>query len=176
LNSHKLDHSHKPDQLRQELVALLTNYNLKTDHISVAATPLATIATSATILTFLSIQLFLNSLNSGSRLLAGINVIFLLIMVFISLLLQMMIYRAKLRLAWVNHDIKAQGILECEDFTPEQHTYLIKMSHIAQKGSQMVDRIQWLYFHGLWRLLYAFLIVCVSLLILLILTEIPLRV
>ncbi|MFX1507516.1 MAG: hypothetical protein ACFFDC_15640 [Promethearchaeota archaeon] len=118
LNSHKLDHSHKPDHLRQELVALLTNYNLKTDHISVAATPLSTIATSATILTFLSIQLFMNSLNSVSRLLAGINVIFLLIMVFISLLLQMMIYRAKLRLAWVNHDLKSQEILECEYFTP----------------------------------------------------------
>ena len=81
MNSHTLDHSHKPDQLRQELVALLENYNLKTDHISVAATPLATIATSATILTFLSIQLFMNSLNSVSRLFARINVIFLLIMV-----------------------------------------------------------------------------------------------
>ncbi len=176
MNSHISAHSHKPDQLRQELVALLANYNLKIDHISVAATPLATIATSATILTFLSIQLFMNSLQSMSRLLAGINIIMLLFMVFISLLLQMMIYRAKLRLAWVNHEIKAQGILKCKEFTPEQHKYLVKMSHIAQKGSKMIDRIQWLYFHGLWRLLYAFLIICVSLLILMILTEIPLRI
>lgn len=66
-NSHTLDHSHKPDQLRYELVTLIVNYNLKIDHISVVATLLATIATSATILTFLSIQLFMNSLQSISR-------------------------------------------------------------------------------------------------------------
>jgi len=172
----KLNHSHDPNQLRQELVELLASYNLKIEYLSVAATPLATIATSASILTFLSVQLFLNSLQPVTRLLAGINITFLLIMVFISIFFQMVIYRAKLRLARVSHDLKSQGILECEKFTSDQHSHLIKLSHLAQNGTKTIDRIQWLYTHGLWRLLYAFLIICISLLILLILSEIPLRI
>lgn len=175
-NQKKFNHSHDPNQLRQELVKLLASYNLKIEYLSVAATPLATIATSASILTFLSVQLFLNSFQPVTRLLAGINIIFLLLMVFTSILFQMVIYRAKLRLARVSHDLKSQGILECEKFTDDQHSHLIKLSHLAQNGTKTIDRIQWLYTHGLWRLLYAFLILCVFLLILLILSEIPLRI
>ena len=172
----KLNHSHDSNQLRQDLVELLDSYNLKIEYLSVAATPLATIATSASILTFLSVQLFLNSLQSVTRLLAGINIIFLLLMVLTSIVFQIVIYRAKLRLARVNHDLKSQGILECEEFTNDQHSHLIKLSHLAQNGTKTIDRIQWLYTHGLWRLMYTFLILCVFLLILLILSEIPLRV
>lgn len=171
----KFNHSHNPNQLRQELVKLLDSYNLKIEYLSVAATPLATIATSASILSFLSVQLFLNSLQSVTRLLAGINIIFLLLMVLSSIFFQIMIYRAKLRLARVSHDLKTQGILECEEFTNDQYSHLIRLSHLAQNGTKTIDRIQWLYTHGLWRLLYTFLILCVLLLILLILSEIPLR-
>ncbi len=103
------------------------------------------------------------------------NIIFLLVIVFISLFFQIMIYRAKLRLSRVNHDLKSQGILECEEFSDEQYSHLIKMSHLAQSGIKTIDRIQWLYIHDLWRILYAFLIICISLLILLILSEIPFR-
>jgi hypothetical protein len=53
-DSYNLDHSHEPKQLRQELLELLGNSNLKIEYLSAAATPLASVATSASVLTFLS--------------------------------------------------------------------------------------------------------------------------
>ncbi|MFX0183138.1 MAG: hypothetical protein ACFE95_08670 [Candidatus Hodarchaeota archaeon] len=175
-DSYDLDHSHDPKRLRQELLLLLGNSSLKIEYLSAAATPLASVATSASVLTFLSLQLFINGYQRHTRLFAGLNIILLLFMVFISLFTQIMIYRAKLRLSRVNHDLKVDDILECEEFTPEQHSHLIHLSHLASEGTKTTDRIQWLYTHGLFRVLYAFIFISVLLLIFLTLTEIPFRI
>jgi ABC-type multidrug transport system fused ATPase/permease subunit len=176
IDSYNKDHSHEPKQLRKELLELLRNSSLKIDYLSAAATPLASVATSASVLTFLSLQLFVNGYQRHTRFIAGLNIILLLFMVFISLITQIMIYRAKLRLARVNHDLKGDEILECENFTPEQHSRLVYLSHLASKGTKTTDRIQWLYTHGLFRVLYAFIFISVFLLIFLTLIEIPFRI
>ena len=106
-------HTHDPETLRNELCQLIDSYKPKVEYLSAAGAPLTSIATSTTILTFVSVQLFL---RNGSppifKLLAGLNIILLLFMAFISLIIQIMIANAKLRFARIAHDR-----LEYEDFT-----------------------------------------------------------
>jgi hypothetical protein len=170
------NHSHDPKKLRQELLELLQNYGVQIEFLSAAASPLASIATSTSVLTFVSLQLFFNGIQSLTRILAGFNILLLLIMVFVSLFTQIVIYRAKIRLARVNHDLKTKGILECEEFSDQEVAQLIQLSHLAQNASKIIDRIQWLYLHGLFRVFYAVLTICIGLLIYLVLSEIPSRI
>lgn len=163
-------HSHDPEIIRKDLCQLLDTYSLKVEYLSAASAPLNSVATSTSVLTFLSMLLFLNSSQYFTRLLAGLNIILLLLMVFTSLITQIMINSAKLRLARINHDRS-----EYDDFKTADPSILIRLSHLAQKSSKVIDRIQWLYVNGLFRVLYLFLIITVSILILLILLEIPMR-
>ena len=87
-----------------------------------------------------------------------------------------MIHRARLRLARVKHDLNIQKILECDEFTAEEHQILIKLSHLAHKSRSTIDRVQWLYNHGLFQILYLFITLTVTGLVLVTLSEIPLRV
>jgi hypothetical protein len=170
-------HSHEPEYLKQELVELLSNYNNKIEYLTASATPLSSIATSSSILTFISLQLFLNASQTVIRFLAGCNIIFLLIVVFTSLITQLMIYRAKLRFARVNFEL-AEGVtdkLDEESTQEEVLSRLIHLSHLANKAVRTIDRIQWLNIHVFFRLFYIFLTFCVSLLILLIFAETPFR-
>jgi hypothetical protein len=158
-------HSHDPIALREELIDTLEHSNTQIEFLSVAATPLVSVALSASLLTFLSFQLFLNSDVLSTRLLAATNVVLLLCMVFISLIIQLMIHRARLRLARINHDLKIKAILECEQFTAEQKEHLIFLSHFAVKSQKTIDLIQWLYNRGLFRLLYAFIVTTIGILV-----------
>ncbi|MFX0085153.1 MAG: hypothetical protein ACFFAU_05735 [Candidatus Hodarchaeota archaeon] len=172
-----VEHSHEPKYLKQELVELLSNYNNKIEYLTASATPLSSIATSSSILTFISLQLFLNGSQTEIRILAGCNIILLLTIVFTSLITQLMIYRAKLRFARVNFEL-AEGVtdkIEDKSVHKEVHSRLIHLSHLANKAVRTIDLIQWLNIHVFFRLFYIFLTFCVSLLILLIFTEIPFR-
>ena len=166
-------HSHDPVELRNELLQLLDISSLRIDYLTTAATPLASIATSASVLTFLSLQLFLNGTHNFTQFMAGINILFLLCMVFISLLTQIMIYRAKLRLSRVNHDLKISKILDKSSISLGDQKILLNLSHLARKSISTIDQIQWMYTHGLFRILYTFITITVSLLIFLIIIEIP---
>jgi len=159
-------HSHEPEYLKQELIELLSNYKNKIEYLTASATPLSSIATSSSILTFISLQLFLNGSQIGIRILAGFNIIFLLIVVFVSLTTQLMIYRAKLRFARVNYEL-AEGVtkkLEDKNVYEEVLSRLIHLSHLANKAVRTIDQIQWLNIHVFFRLFYIFLTICVSLL------------
>ncbi|WP_455462898.1 hypothetical protein, partial [Candidatus Hodarchaeum mangrovi] len=142
-------HSHDPIELRKELLQLLDISSHRIDYLTTAATPLASVATSASILTFLSLQLFLNGINTLTQFLAGINILFLLLMVFISLMTQVMIYRAKLRLSRVNHDLNISKILDQASISLDDQKRLRNLSHLARKSISTIDRIQWMYTHGL---------------------------
>ena len=87
-----------------------------------------------------------------------------------------MIHRARLRLARVKHDLNIKKILDCEQFNDEEHQELVKLSHLARKSRSTIDRVQWLYNHGLFQILYLFISLTVVGLILVTLSEIPLRV
>ncbi|MHA2305398.1 MAG: hypothetical protein ACXACU_08385 [Candidatus Hodarchaeales archaeon] len=167
-------HSHEPEKLKNELIELLSNYNNKIEYLSASATPLASIATSSSILTFVSLQLFLNGSKAGIRLVAGGIIIFLLIIVLTSLITQTMIYRAKLRFARVNFEL-AEGVTTSQ-MDQKTHSRLIHLSHLADSAVKTIDRIQWLNVHVFFRLFYTFLTICVSLLIGLILLELPFRI
>jgi len=169
-------HSHDPETLRTELIKTLDHLKLRIDYLSAAATPLASVATSSSVLTFLSLQLFMNGNYPFTRLFAGINIILLLSMVFISLISQIMIYRARLRLNRVNHDLTIINILNKKEFSDQEKKRLIHLSHLAEDSTRTMDRIQWLYVHGLFRILYTFISITVFLLIILILIELPFRV
>jgi len=171
-------HSHEPEQIKNELIELLSNYNNKIEYLSASATPLASVATSSSILAFVSLQLFLNGSKPETRLLAGGNIIFLLVIVFTSLITQIMIYRAKLRFARVNFEL-AEGVIEKAEgssLNGKIHSRLIYLSHLANSAVKTIDRIQWLNIHVFFRLFYIFLTICVSLLIFLIILEIPFRI
>lgn len=171
-------HSHEPEQLKNELIKLLSNYNNKIEYLSASATPLASVATSSSILTFVSLQLFLNGSKPETRLLSAGNIIFLLVIVFTSLITQIMIYRAKLRFARVNFEL-AEGVVdkaEGSSLNEKNYSRLIHLSHLANSAVKTIDRIQWLNIHVFFRLFYIFLTVCVSLLIFLIIYEIPFRI
>ena len=171
-------HSHEPEQLKNELIELLSNYNNKIEYLSASATPLASVATASSILAFVSLQLFLNGSIPLIRLLAGGNIIFLLIIVFTSLITQMMIYRAKLRFARVNFELAEGFIQKAEGSNVKKisHSRLIHLSHLADSAVKTIDKIQWLNIHVFFRLFYIFITVCVSLLIFLIISEIPFRI
>ncbi len=175
-NSHSSGHSHEAIALRKELLDLLENASIRIEFLSAAATPLVSVAMSASVLTFLSLQFFFSGTVSSTRLIAGINILMLLCMVFISLITQIMIHRARLRLARVKHDINVEKILDRKQFTEDEHTALIKLSHLAIKSKSTIDRIQWLYNHGLFQLLYLLITVTVAGLFLITLSEIPLRI
>jgi hypothetical protein len=172
LEFHLKDHSHDPLAIKNELIDLLGNSRTRIEFLTAAATPLFSVATSASVLTFLSLQLFINGSTKTIRLLAGINIIFLLFMVFIALVTQVMIHRARLRLARVNHDLQIQEILDKEQLSPEEIEQLLSLSHLALKSQSTINRIQWLYNNGLFRLLYFFIAMTVSVLILLVINEI----
>jgi len=165
-------HSHDPEIIRQDLCQLLDTYSLKVEYLSAASAPLNSVATSTSVLTFLSMLLFLNSSQLITRLIAGLNIVLLLLMVFTSLITQIMINSAKLRLARINHDRSAY-----DEFKTADQSILIRLSHLAQKSSKVIDRIQWLYVNAqLFRILYLFLIATVSILILLIFSELLLQI
>ncbi|MHA1971502.1 MAG: hypothetical protein ACTSW1_00835 [Candidatus Hodarchaeales archaeon] len=169
-------HSHDPETLRTELIETLEHLKLRIEYLSAAATPLASVATSSSVLTFLSLQLFMNGYYQLTRLLAGFNIVLLLFMVFISLISQVMIYRARLRLNRVNHDLTIINILDKKEFSVQESKRLVHLSHLAEDSTKTMDRIQWLYVHGLFNVLYAFISLSVFLLITLILLEIPFRI
>ena len=173
--NHLKDHTHNPNALRDELLERIEHSDLRIEFLGTAATPLVSVAMSASVLTFLSLQFFLNGSLFSTRLLAGINIIFLLIMVFISLITQVMIHRARLRLSRVKHDLKIQNLLDCEEFSSEMHEQLIFLSHLALGSQKTINFIQWMYNHGLFRLLYALITITVIVLIFITLSEIPLQ-
>ncbi len=171
-------HSHEPEQLKNELIKLLSNYNNKIEYLSASATPLASVATSSSILTFVSLQLFLNGSKPETRLLSAGNIIFLLVIVFTSLITQIMIYRAKLRFARVNFEL-ADGVFEKAEgsnLNRKFHSRLIHLSHLVNSAVRTIDRIQWLNIHVFFRLFYLFLTISVSLLIFLIISELQFRI
>ncbi len=131
---------------------------------------------SASVLTFLSLQFFFSGTLLSTRLLAGVNILMLLCMVFISLITQIMIHRARLRLARVKHDLNIEKILDQDHFNEKEHQVLIKLSHLAIKSRSTIDRVQWLYNHGLFQILYILISLTVVGLILITISEIPLRV
>jgi len=88
-------------------------------------------------------------------------------MAFISLIIQIMIANAKLRFARIAHDR-----LEYDDFTKVDLSYLTKLSHLGYNSMRIVDRIQWLYFNGFFSFLYAFIVITIGNLILLMLEQI----
>ena len=174
-NNHLKDHAHDPIALREELLELIKYGDLRVEFLGTAATPLVSVATSASVLTFLSLQFFFNGSLFSTRLLAGINIIFLLSMVFISLIVQVMIHRARLRLSRVKHDLKIQKLLDCEEITPEMRNQLVFLSHLASQSLKTINAIQWLYNNGLFRLLYALITITVTVLVFITLSEIPLQ-
>ncbi|PWI47794.1 hypothetical protein CEE45_09790 [Candidatus Heimdallarchaeota archaeon B3_Heim] len=131
---------------------------------------------SASVLTFLSLQFFFSGTLLSTRLLAGVNILMLLCMVFISLITQIMIHRARLRLARVKHDLNIEKILDRDHFNANEHQVLIKLSHLAIKSRSTIDRVQWLYNHGLFQILYILISLTVVSLIFITISEIPLRV
>ncbi|MHA2092172.1 MAG: hypothetical protein ACW98K_15070 [Candidatus Kariarchaeaceae archaeon] len=172
---HLKDHTHDPFVLRDELLELIKHGDLRIEFLGTAATPLVSVAMSASVLTFLSLQFYFNGSLFSTRLLAGINIILLLIMVFISLITQVMIHRARLRLSRVKHDLKIQKLLDCEEFTSEMNNQLVFLSHLALGSQKTINSIQWMYNHGLFRLLYALITITVTVLIIITLSEIPLQ-
>ena len=168
-------HSHDPVALREELITTLEHSNTQIEFLSAAATPLVSVALSASVLTFLSFQFFNNGKMLSTRFLAGLNIVMLLGMVFISLITQLMIHRARLRLARINHDLTVKKILECENFTAEQKQHLIYLSHFATKSQRTINRMQWLYNHGLFQLLYFFVATTITILIVITFGELPLQ-
>jgi hypothetical protein len=171
--NHLKSHTHNPTQLRDELLEIIKYGDLRIEFLGTAATPLVSVAMSASVLTFLSLQFFFNGSLFSTRLLAGINIIFLLLMVFISLITQVMIHRARLRLSRVKHDLRIQKLLECEEFNNEMHDQLVFLSHLALSSQKTINSIQWMYNHGLFRLLYALITITVTVLIFITLSEIP---
>ncbi|MHA2093330.1 MAG: hypothetical protein ACW98F_01660 [Candidatus Hodarchaeales archaeon] len=89
---------------------------------------------------------------------------------------QIMIHRARLRLARVKHDLNIEKILDRAEFNDKEHQVLVKLSHLARESRSTIDRIQWLYNHGLFQILYIFISLTVAGLIFVTLSEIPLRV
>jgi hypothetical protein len=172
----KSSHSHEAIALRKELLELLENSGTRIEFLSAAATPLVSVAMSASVLTFLSLQFFFSGTLLSTRLIAGINILMLLGLVFISLITQIMIHRARLRLARVNHDLNIKRILDKEQFNIDEHQVLIKLSHLAIKSRSTIDRVQWLYNHGLFQILYFFITLTVTGLIFITISEIPLRI
>ena len=171
-NNHLKGHIHDPIALRTELLEIIKHGDLRIEFLGTAATPLVSVATSASVLTFLSLQFFFNGSLFSTRLFAGINIIFLLLMVFISLITQVMIHRARLRLSRVKHDLKIKKLLDCEEFSNEEHNQLVFLSHLALSSQKTINSIQWMYNHGLFRLLYALITISVTILIFIILSEI----
>jgi len=96
-------------------------------------------------------------------------------MVFISLVTQVMIHRARLRLSRVKHDLKIQKLLDCEEFSAEEHDQLVFLSHLALNSQKTIISVQWMYNHGLFRLLYALITITVMILIFIIVSEIPIQ-
>ena len=94
----------------------------------------------------------------------------------ISLITQIMIHRARLRLARVKHDLNIEKILDRDHYTEKEHQLLIKLSHLAIKSRSTIDRVQWLYNHGLFQILYILISLTVVGLIFITISEIPLRV
>ena len=90
----------------------------------------------------------------------------------------MMIYRAKLRFARVNFELAEGFIQKAEESNVKKisHSRLINLSHLADSAVKTIDKIQWLNIHVFFRLFYIFITVCVSLLIFLIISEIPFRI
>ena len=89
-----------------------------------------------------------------------------------------MIYRAKLRFARVNFELAEGAIEKAEGSSANEkiHSRLIHLSHLANSAVKTIDLIQWLNIHVFFRLFYIFLTICVSLLIFLIILEIPFRI
>ncbi len=87
-----------------------------------------------------------------------------------------MIHRARLRLARVKHDLNIEKILDRDQFNSKEHQVLIKLSHLALKSRSTIDRVQWLYNHGLFQFLFLFITLTVAGLLLITISEIPLRV
>ncbi|MFW9855147.1 MAG: hypothetical protein ACFFFG_08795 [Candidatus Thorarchaeota archaeon] len=151
---------HDPEELRKNLCHLLDNYNPIIEYLAAASIPLNSIATSASILTFLSLMLFLNGKIRMTRTISGLNVIILLVMVALALGIQLGIGSARLRFTRINHDRSAFN-----EFTEAEDTHLVRLVSIAQNSSKILDRIQWLYLNGLFKVLYGFLGLTVTLLI-----------
>jgi hypothetical protein len=167
-------HSHDVEGLKKELIDILENAEIRVEFLSAAATPLASIATSSSILTFLSLQFFFNSSQKFTQILTGINILILLSLVFISLIIQVMIHRARLRIARIKLDLELTNILENEGLTGKLKDQLIKLSHFALKSQGTIDRVQWLYNHGLFRLLYVLISLTVVILMYITINEIGL--
>lgn len=159
-NEKQRSNSHDIGTIRNDLCSLLDNYAPKIEYLTAAAVPLNSIATSASILTFLSLMLFLNGQVGMTRFITGVNVIILLIMVALTLGIQLGISSAKLRFTRINHDRSA-----FDDFVNAKEAHLFRLIHIAENSSKILDRIQWLYLNGLFKVLYGFLGITVSLLI-----------
>lgn len=168
-------HLHDKKNLREELKAIIRTSREKVDYLSSGAQPLTTIATSTSVLTIVSLQLLLNGSEWFIKIFGGILIFLLLSLTLMSLLIRLMISRARLRFSRVQFDLQETGLLECEEFSGEQKNHLIRLSHLARKGGKTIDRIQWLYIHGLWNLIYMMLIVIFILMILTIGLELNLR-
>ncbi len=171
--SHDLSHSHEALALRSELLELLNLSGSRIEYLSAAVTPLVSVAMSASVLTFLSLQFFFNGQLLSTRIIAGLNILILLCLVFISLITQIMIHRARLRLARINHDLKIEKILDKDHISKEEHQILIRLSHLARKSRGTIDQVQWLYTHGLFLILYVLISITVTGLFLITLSEIP---
>lgn len=165
-------HSHDVQTLKKELSDILDNAKIRVEFLSAAATPLASIATSSSVLTFLSLQFFFNSSINFTKFLLGINILLLLSMVFISLIIQVMIHRARLRIARVRLDLELTKILENEDYVNKNKDQLINLSHFALQSQGTINKVQWLYNHGLFNLLYILISITVIILMFITLNEI----
>ena len=70
VTEHQKDHTHDPIALRNELLERIQNGDLRIEFLITAATPLVSVAMSASVLTFLSLQFYLNGSLFSTRLLA----------------------------------------------------------------------------------------------------------
>ena len=58
VRNHLKDHTHNPIVLRDELLELIKHGDLRIEFLGTAATPLVSVAMSASVLTFLSLQFY----------------------------------------------------------------------------------------------------------------------
>ena len=168
-------HLHDKVSLREELKANIRTSREKIDYLASGAQPLATIATSTSVLTIVSFQLLLNGSEWYIKIMGGFLIFFLLSLTFLSLIIRLMISRARLRFSRVQFDLQETGLLECEELSEEQERHLLRLNHLARKGGKTIDRIQWLYIHGLWNLIYGMLAIIFVLMLVAIGLELNLR-
>ncbi len=162
---------HDPSDLCDEINKIMKHYPHYENYVKISSTPLSTIATSNSALTITSLLLFMNSSMEIVKLLAGINLIILLITTSLSIFFLIILYRANFRLSRVHYRVKIKNYHERRDYDNEELKDLVFLTHLAKSGQNTINRMEELYHNVLWRYFFIFVVISFVLMLIAVLEQ-----